>query len=368
MKAVVLVGGLSTQLRPLTLTVPLPLLQFCNQTLLSHQLQALKDAGISEVIICYRETAGVPKMWEEAISQLEQELRIRITCSREEREMGTAGALKLAEPLITDGGANDAPFIVVNADVLCSYPLRDLLRVHVKHGRQGTVLTTRTDTPSEYGVVVSDERTGRVLHFVEKPETYVSELINAGVYAFSPSIFSLIRADCAVSMNEVLPRMAQDEQLHSMLLTGYWVKLRTPLSFMEAVHAHLEISRFMSPGQLTSSVDGYTTKGNVMVHPTAKIGRGCVLGPSVVIGPKCVVEDGVRLEDVTLLEGVTVRSHALVKNSLIGWSSVIGRWCYVIGSVFGESVSVKDTILLNGATVLPHKELRGNIRNPEIVI
>eukprot|EP00965_Chrysotila_dentata_P103459 3414619-Pleurochrysis_carterae.AAC.2 len=58
MKAVVLVGGLSTQLRPLTLTVPLPLLQFCNQTLLSHQLQALKDAGISEVIICYRETAG----------------------------------------------------------------------------------------------------------------------------------------------------------------------------------------------------------------------------------------------------------------------------------------------------------------------
>eukprot|EP00965_Chrysotila_dentata_P165089 5451766-Pleurochrysis_carterae.AAC.1 len=167
-------------------------------------------------------------MWEEAISQLEQELRIRITCSREEREMGTAGALKLAEPLITDGGANDAPFIVVNADVLCSYPLRDLLRVHVKHGRQGTVLTTRTDTPSEYGVVVSDERTGRVLHFVEKPETYVSELINAGVYAFSPSIFSLIRADCAVSMNEATAREATLTRLPASPPTPMPTHTRTP--------------------------------------------------------------------------------------------------------------------------------------------
>jgi len=367
MKAIILVGGFSTQLRPLTLTLPLPLLEFCNETLLSHQLRALKEAGISEVIVCYHEYL-VPKAWDAAIRQLQKELGISITCSHEEQAMGTAGAIKNAEELITDGGKNESPFIVVNADVLCSYPLKDLLRAHVKHGRQGTLLTTRTDQPSHYGVVVSDERTGRVLHFVEKPETFVSDSINAGVYAFSPSIFPRIPAGRPVSMNEVLPAMAHEEHLHSMLLTGYWVKLTTTSSFMEAVKAHLEISRFLTPKLLSSSSEGVTMKGNVMVHPTAKIGRGCVLGPAVVVGANCVVEDGVRLEDSTLMEGARVQSHALVKDSLVGWASDIGRWCFVTASVLGERVKVQDTLLINSAIVLPHKRLDANIRKPEIVI
>jgi len=151
MKAVLLVGGFSTNLRPLTLSQPLPLLEFCNQTLMQNQLQALKDAGISEVVICYHEQM-VPPSWDESIRRLEGELGLKLTCSREDKPAGTAGALKRAEALITDGGSNDAPFIVVNFDVLCSYPLRDLLLTHVKHGRQGTILTTRTDTPNEYAL------------------------------------------------------------------------------------------------------------------------------------------------------------------------------------------------------------------------
>lgn len=148
MKAVVLVGGFSTQLRPLTLSQPLPLLDFCNQTLVYHQLQALKDAGISEVVLCYHEQQ-VPPSWDESIRRLEGELGLKLTCSREDSPAGTAGALKRAESLITDGGTNDSPFIVVNADVLCSYPLRDLLLTHVKHGRQGTLLTTKLESPNE---------------------------------------------------------------------------------------------------------------------------------------------------------------------------------------------------------------------------
>jgi mannose-1-phosphate guanylyltransferase len=148
MKAVLLVGGFSTQLRPLTLSQPLPLLDFCNQTLVYHQLQALKDAGISEVILCYPEQQ-VPPSWDESIRQLEGELGLKLTCSCEDSPAGTAGALKRAESLITDGSTNDSPFIVVNADVLCSYPLRDLLLAHVKHGLQGTILTTKTASPNE---------------------------------------------------------------------------------------------------------------------------------------------------------------------------------------------------------------------------
>ena len=220
MKAVVLVGGFYTHMRPLTLTLPLPLLEFCNRTLLMHQLQALKDAGVSEVVVCVKLARDDGGAFEEALRQCEAALGLKITTSKEEQLLGTAGPLKNAEALITDNGTNDSPFFVVNSDVLCAYPLRDLLHLHVKNGREGTVLVTRTDRPSAYGALVVDERTGRVRHFVEKPETFISDLINAGVYVFSPSVFRRIAAGRAVSMNELLPGMADEEQLHSMLLTG----------------------------------------------------------------------------------------------------------------------------------------------------
>mmetsp|Transcript_10427 Transcript_10427/g.28777 ORF Transcript_10427/g.28777 Transcript_10427/m.28777 type:complete len:330 (-) Transcript_10427:761-1750(-) len=328
MKAVLLVGGFSTQLRPLTLSQPLPLLDFCNHTLISHQLQALKDAGIAEVVLCYHETQ-VPSSWDESIARLERELGLKLTCSREEKPAGTAGALKRAEALITDGGSNDSPFIVVNADVLCSYPLRDLLLTHVKHGRQGTILTTRTENPNEYGVVVADERTGRILHFVEKPETFVSDLINCGVYVFSPSVFTRMPAEgVEYSMNELLPAMAHEEQLHSMLLSGYWVKLTSIRSYMDAVSSHLEIARFMAPTTLAESTGGFTVRGNVIIHPSAVIGKGCVLGPAAVIGPDCVVAEGVRIEHATLLKGVEVAAHALIRNTVrVEFSPLAFPWC-----------------------------------------
>ena len=99
---------------------------------------------------------------------------MRIACAKEEMQgLGTAGPLKAAEEMITHG-TEDAPFIVVNSDVLCTYPLRDLLHLHIKHARAGTVLTTRCaeqKDASRYGVCVIDERTGRVRHFVDKPQT-----------------------------------------------------------------------------------------------------------------------------------------------------------------------------------------------------
>ena len=401
MKAVVLVGGFYTHMRPLTLTLPLPLLEFCNKTLLMHQLQALKDAGVSEVVVCVHESrAENSSAFDEALRQCESALGLKITVSKESAALGTAGPLKNAEALITDGGTNDSPFFVVNSDVLCAYPLRDLLHLHVKNGREGTVLVTRSDRPSAYGALVVDERTGGVRHFVEKPETFISDLINAGVYVFSPSVFRRIAAGRAVSMNELLPGMADEEQLHSMLLTGYdgtrlgrepaadgppptrlltprssrhsyWVKITGTDTFLDAVGPHLEIMRHMSPQELTTSAanagaggdgGGYTTKGDVMVHASAKIGRGCVLGPRVVVGPGCELADGVRLEGVTLLKGARVRGHAIVKDSLIGWGSTIGRWAYVQDCVFGEDVAVKDGVLVHSATVLPHNKLKDSIR------
>lgn len=174
MKAVLLVGGFSTQMRPITMSLPLPLIEFCNVSLLEHQLRALKDAGVSEVLILVHERV-VPATFDEYVKKCESELGLRISCAKEEgKGLGTAGPLKAAESMIMDGADEGVPFIVVNSDVLCTYPLRDLLHLHIKHARACTLLTTRcTDQShaSRYGACVIDERTGRVRHFVDRPQT-----------------------------------------------------------------------------------------------------------------------------------------------------------------------------------------------------
>ena len=339
---------------------------------LEHQLRALKDAGVSEVLICVHERV-VPTTFDDYVKRCEVELGLKIGCAKEETALGTAGPLKAAEAMITSESDPDTPFIVVNSDVLCTYPLRDLLHLHKKHAREGTVLTTRCADPSStsrYGVCVIDERTGRVRHFVDKPQTYVSDVINAGVYVFSPSIFRRLPAGRKISMNEILPVLANADQLHSMLLHGYWVKITDCTSFLDAVGPHLELTRFMSPSKLTKAPanESYEIRGDVMVHESAKIGAGCVLGPRVVIGPECVLGEGVRLEASTLLAGVQIRSHALVKNSLLGLRCTVGQWSHVIGSVFGEEVRVSEALLVRGATVLPHKELEQSVRTAQIII
>ena len=98
-----------------------------------------------------------------------------------------AGPVALAREHLDDG----EPFFVFNSDITCEYPLQDLLDFHRRHGKEGTICVTRVAEPSKYGVVVSNEH-GCIQHFVEKPQTFVGNRINAGLYVFNPSILDRI--------------------------------------------------------------------------------------------------------------------------------------------------------------------------------
>ncbi len=87
---------------------------------------------------------------------------------------------------------NGEPFFVLNSDVICDFPFADMVKFHAAHGKEGTILVTKVEEPSKYGVVVSDKDTGKVLRFVEKPQIFVGNRINAGLYLFNPSILNRI--------------------------------------------------------------------------------------------------------------------------------------------------------------------------------
>lgn len=124
--------------------------------------------------------------------------------------------------------------------------------------------------------------------------------------------------------------MAADSQLHSFTLEGFWMDVGQPKDFLTGTCLYLTNVNKINPGSLANPNSGYVHGGNVLVDPTAKIGKDCRIGPNVVIGPGVVIGDGVRLQRCVLLEGSSVKDHAWIKNTIVGWHSTIGRWVRTI--------------------------------------
>jgi len=359
MKAVILVGGFGTRLRPLTLTCPKPLVQFCNKSMVFHQIDALAAVGVTEVVL------AVSYQPAELVAAVEEYTKahpsVTITISVEDEPMGTAGPLAVARDKLNDGD----PFFVLNSDVVCEFPFKLLLNFHKSHSGEGTILTTPVDDPSKYGVVLAN-KDGMIERFVEKPKDYVGNQINAGIYIFDPKILDRIPLKPTSIEREIFPKVAADNSLYAMRLPGFWMDVGQPHDFLTGQHMFLLQQREATPDALVS---GSHISGNVLIHESAKVGRDCRIGPDVVIGPNVVVGDGVRIANSCLLDGVSVASNALIDGSIVGWRSRIGRWARLQNlSVLGECVTVKDEVILNGTKVLPHKSVAASIYQEGTII
>lgn len=358
MKALILVGGYGTRLRPLTLTQPKPIVEFCNKPMMMHQIEALAAAGVDHVILAVSYHA---ELLEKEMKSQASSLGITISVSLEKEPLGTAGPLALAKDILDDG----QPFFVLNSDVICDFPFEEMIEFHKFHGREGTIAVTKVEEPSKYGVVVFDE-SGKIDRFVEKPQEYVGNKINAGLYLFNPSIFKRIKLQPTSIEKEVFPFMATDSNLFAYVLEGFWMDVGQPKDFLAGTKLYLQFLREQMPEKLATSE---TFHGNVLVDPSAKIGKHCRIGPNVVIGPNVSVEDGVCLKNSTVLNNTTIRSHSWVTNSIIGWRCHVGRWVRMENvCVLGEDVIVKDEIYLNGAKILPHKAISENVPEPHIIM
>jgi len=324
-----------------------------------HQIEALVKAGVTEVVLAvnYR-----PELMSAKLKKYEDIYNIKITYSQEETPLGTAGPLALARDIL---GATSDPFFVLNSDITCEYQLSELLAFHKAHGKEGTIMVTKVEEPSKYGVVVS-KPTGEIERFVEKPQIFVGNKINAGIYVFNPSILNRIELRPTSIETEIFPEMAKQGELYAMDLPGFWMDVGQPPDFLKGMCLYLANLKAKSPQQLTTG-KGFISP--VLVDPSAKIGENCVIGPNVTIGPNCVIEDGVRLRDTTILEGSTIRSNSWINRCIIGWQSSVGKWVRMENvSVLGEDVHIRDELYINGGSILPHKTISTSIAEPKIVM
>ncbi|KAI9001876.1 mannose-1-phosphate guanyltransferase [Gaertneriomyces semiglobifer] len=363
MKALILVGGFGTRLRPLTFTKPKPLVEFANRPMILHQIEALAKVGVTDIVLAVNYQ---PQTMVDAMHKVEEQYNIKIHFSIEAEPLGTAGPLALARDILQK---DDSPFFVLNSDVICEFPFSELLAFHKQHGCEGTLMTTPVDDPSKYGVIVTKANSTQIDRFVEKPTVFVGDHINAGIYIFNPAILERIQPKPMSIEKEVFPFMAKDGQLHCMPLQGFWADVGQPKDFLTGSSLYLRSVQSHTPADLATSSEGISIVGNVLVHPSAKIGANVKIGPNVVIGPNTRIASGVRLSNSVVMDGASIADNAYVKDSIIGWQSTVGRWSRLEKiTVLGEDVHVADEIYVNGACVLPHKSVSANITEPKIVM
>ena len=328
MKAVVLVGGEGTRLRPLTYTTPKSLLPIANQPFLERQLAWLESHGVDEVVLSlgYLPDAFKAHFPDGRCGG------IRLSYAVESKPLGTAGGIRYAAVGIDDR------FVVCNGDVLTDLDLSAMVRFHEKSGAEATIALTQVEDPSAFGVVPTHPD-GEVVGFIEKPprDLAPTNWINAGTYVLEPALLSRIPPRVNVSIErETFPRMVDTRgSLFAFAGAGYWLDMGTPAKYLQA-HADAlagRLGRVPSPGasedptgiwcQGSADLDaGAVLRAPVLVGDGARIEAGATVEASVV-GPGVFVGAGARIERSVLLAGAQVAERCVVTDSVVGADAVL---------------------------------------------
>jgi mannose-1-phosphate guanylyltransferase len=354
-KAVVLVGGEGTRLRPLTIAVPKQMLPVAEVPMIERVLAHLALHGITEAVLSlgYRHDAFLGAL------PSARSIGLQVVPAIEPEPRGTAGAVRFA----ADAVGIDETFLVLNGDVLTDLDLGALMSFHADHGAEGTLALSSVADPSSFGLVAVDD--GRVTAFIEKPPAGSSGpgLINMGAYVLEPSVLDRIPQGRAVSIErEVFPPMVADGRLFAMVSPAYWADTGTPARFL-AVQRDLVAGRRPgppAPGAVdrgdgvwimgTAVVDG-DVRAPSLVGTAAYVQAGATVEGSVV-GAAARVHDGAVVRDSVLLPGAVVRADAVVDGCLVGDQAVIGEKAWLSDmAVVGPGVEVEAGARLEGTRV-----------------
>lgn len=355
MQAVILVGGEGTRLRPLTSTVPKPVVPLVDRPFIAFMLDWLVTHGIDDVIMsCGFLATSVRNVLGDGSAY-----GVRLRFVEEPDPRGTAGALKFAESML------DERFLMLNGDVLTDIDLSAQIAQHEQSGAQATLALVPVADPSAYGLVhLNDDRSVR--DFVEKPspDAIDTNLISAGAYVLAREILELVPPDRNVSIErEVWPRLIGNG-LYGFPAESYWLDIGTPERYLQGTFDIIEGNVKTAVGERLGSdwlaidpaaqasgrvIPPAVLERGVSVAQSAQVGSLVVLGEDVSVAAGASVERSVILKGAEIGEGATLRDCIVAAGCRIGARTSIGG-----GAVLGEGVTVgADNVIAHGARIFP---------------
>ncbi|HEY2181880.1 MAG TPA: NDP-sugar synthase [Solirubrobacteraceae bacterium] len=355
MQAVILVGGEGTRLRPLTSTVPKPVVPLVDRPFISFMLDWLVRHGIDDVIMsCGFLASGVRNVLGDG-----SDAGVRLRFVEEPNPRGTAGALKYAEPML------DERFLMLNGDVLTDLDLTAQIAQHEQTGATATLALVPVADPSAYGLVhLNEDRSVR--DFVEKPSSDAidTNLISAGAYVLERGVLELIPPDRNVSIErEVWPRLIGDG-LYGFPAESYWLDIGSPERYLQGTFDIIEgnvdtpVAARLGDDWLAVD-DGARVDGRVVppavIERGAHVAAGAHVGSLVVLGQGVSVGAGTTVERSVILRGAEIGEDCTLRDCIVAGGCRVGaRTAITGGAVLGEGVTVgADNVISRGARIFP---------------
>lgn len=335
MKGVLLTAGEGTRMRPLTLTRPKTMLQVGGKPILQYNLEALKNAGIDEIIM----VVGYKK---EAIEDYFQDgslFGVTITYITQEKRLGTAHAINSVREMIED------EFIVLNGDIIVDPELiTDLIAKYGSDNPSSILMLTEVEDPSSFGVVEIED--GIIKNIVEKPAPgeAPSNLINAGIYLFDKTIFDAIdktekskRGEYEIT-DSLKIQMNENKIVQGLKSNHKWIDVGRPWELLNVNEHFISEMEEDIRGEIE---EGVTIHGKVVLGKNSIIRSGTyILGP-VFIGEGCDIGPNSYLRKYTYLgNNVNVGNAVEIKNSIIMDGTNVNHLSYVGDSVIGANCNV----------------------------
>lgn len=353
MKAVIPCAKKKEDLFPFSESKPTALMPVMGKELVKHNIEALRDNGVDEI---YLVTNYLEEKFEQEFGE-----RTDINIVHQDEVEGTASAILTCDFIEDD-------FLVVNGDVIVSEnDLNTLINKHENEGTKVTLLGTDESKPEKFGVlsITNDD----VVDIREKPDTPENNLINTGIYAFTPEIFEEIRGleEEETSVTDAVKNLAEEDEVKFDLIDDYWIDINSPEKLWEAdkIKREFEIqeteikdAEVSEKAEISGKAvieDGAEVKPGTVIEGKAFIGKDSVIGPNTVVRDasvsmqsqvrdasikegmtfeRCIVDPQTHLENFILGEESDVKSGTVIRESFIGARSFIEMNNSIYGKKF----------------------------------
>lgn len=352
MRALILIGGEGTRLRPLTINTLKCTVPIVNKPFFTYQFDLLKKYDIKEVIlsICYL-SDKVRKIIGKC-----NKYKMKILYIQEKEPLGTGGAIKNAEKYISDN------IIVMNGDILTDVNLKKMITFHNKTKATATIMLNEVMDPSAYGLVKTAGN--KIIKFIEKPAwaDIQDKWINAGIYIFNKKVLDYIPAGKNVSLErEVFPKLiAKGENLIGYKSKSYWIDIGKIDKYKQAnfdvLERRLKTDILKQKRYDEEVLVGKNTKINkdALLRGPIRFGNNCKIGKGiyesfVIIGDKCNIGDNIFIEKSIIWNNVNIGKNVIIKNS------VIGNGCIIQDNSILNEVVLGDNTVITKYSRLGHK-------------
>ena len=342
MKAMILAAGKGTRVRPITHTIPKPMIPILQKPVMEFLLELLREHGFTEIMV------NVSHLAEEIENYFRdgQRFGVEIAYSFEGRiedgeligdAMGSAGGLKKIQ---TFQRFFDDTFVVLCGDALIDLDLSEAVRRHKAKGAMASLITKRVprEQVSSYGVVVTDDD-GRVRSFQEKPavDEAASDMINTGIYIFEPEVLDYVPAGVAFDIgSDLFPRLVEDgAAFYALPMEFEWVDIGKVPDYWQAIRSVLQgqVRQVQIPGKevrpgiyaglnVAANWDKIKVEGPIYVGGMTRIEDGAtIIGPAM-IGPSCHICEGATIDNSIIFDYSRIGPGVRLVEKL-----VFGRYC-----------------------------------------